>query len=249
MLVVLPVGPQDRAQAIRWLDWVEELGGIGTLRLMVACARAVPNPTELGRSYELYIPHDQDERGWPMSPNHMFKRVAQHITWGSNPEDYFWCEPDCIPLISGWLDLLDSEYRTCGRYFMGAQVKVEGTPEHMSGNAVYPKSIMERASNVIHADQAAFDVVAAEQIVGQAYWTKSIQHVWRKDGGRNFTFPDQASVDAMVSKEAIVFHQNKDGTLIERLREKRSPKQVEVPEAKPKKRQMRKKPASEDPAK
>ena len=252
MLVVLPVGPQDREQAVRWLDWVEELGGIGSHRLMVACARGVPNPTELGRSYELYIPHDQDERGWPMSPNHMFKRVAQHITWGPNPEAYFWCEPDCIPLVSGWIDLLDSEYRTCGQYFMGAQVKVEGTPEHMSGNAIYPKNIMARASNVIHADLAAFDVVGAEQIIGQAYWTKSIQHVWRKDEGRNFKFPDQASVDAMVSKEAVMFHQNKDGTLIERLRERRSPKKVEVvetPEVKPKKRRMRRKPRSEDPTK
>jgi len=250
MLVVLPVGPQDREQAIRWLNWVEELGGIGSHRLMVACARAVPNPTELSRNYELYIPHDQDERGWPMSPNHLFKRIAQHITWGPNPEAYFWCEPDCIPLVPGWLDLLDSEYRTCGQYFMGAQVKVEGTPEHMSGNAIYPKNVMERAFNLIHADLAAFDVVGAEQIVGQAHWTKSIQHVWRKDEGRNFTFPDQTSVDAMVSQEALLFHQNKDGTLIERLRERRMPKKVEaveIPEAKPKKRKMRRKPESENP--
>jgi hypothetical protein len=252
MLVVLPVGPQDREQAIRWLNWVEELGGIGSHRLMVACARRVSNPTELSRSYELYVPHDEDERGWPMSPNHLFKRVAQHITWSPNPEAYFWCEPDCIPLVPGWLDLLDSEYRTCGQYFMGAQVNIQGTPEHMSGNAIYPKNVMERAFNLIHADLAAFDVVGAEQIVGQAHWTKSIQHVWRKDEGRNFTFPDQASVDAMVSKEALVFHQNKDGTLIERLRERRSPKKVEVlttPEVKPKKRRMRRKPRSEDPTK
>jgi hypothetical protein len=111
---------------------------------------------------------------------------------------------------------------------------------------------MERAFNLVHADLAAFDVVGAEQIIGQAYWTKSIQHVWRKDEGRNFTFPDQASVDAMVSKEAVMFHQNKDGTLIERLRERRSPKKVEVPktpEVKPKKRRMRRKTGSEDPTK
>jgi len=220
MLVVLPVGPQDREQAVRWLNWVEELGGIGSHRLMVACARRVPNPTELSRKYELYVPHDEDERGWPMSPNHLFKRVVQHIAWGPNPEAFFWCEPDCIPLIPQWIDRLDSEYRECGQYFMGANVKVAGTPEHMSGNAIYPKNVMERAWNLIHADLAAFDVVGAEQIVGQAHWTKSIQHVWRKDQGRNFTFPDQASVDAMVSKEAVVFHQNKDGTLIERLRER-----------------------------
>jgi hypothetical protein len=135
---------------------------------------------------------------------------------------------------------------------MGAQVNVQGTPEHMSGNAIYPKNVMERAFNLIHADLAAFDVVGAEQIVGQAHWTKSIQHVWRKDEGRNFTFPDQVSVDSMVSKEALLFHQNKDGTLIERLRERRSPKKVEVAETleiKPKKRRMRRKPGSEDPTK
>jgi hypothetical protein len=54
----------------------------------------------------------------------------------------------------------------------------------------------------------------------------------------------------MVSKEALLFHQNKDGTLIERLRERRMPKKVEVveiPEAKPKKRKMRRKPESENP--
>jgi hypothetical protein len=185
-----------------------------------------------------------------MSPNHLFKRVVQHISWNPNPEAFFWCEPDCIPLLPGWLDFLDSEYRTCGQYFMGARVNVQGTPEHMSGNAIYPKEVGDRAWNLLHADLAAFDVVAAEQIVGQAHWTKSIQHVWRKDEGRNFTFPDQASVDAMVSKEAVVFHQNKDGTLIERLRERRSTKKVEVattPKVKPKKRRMRRKPGSENP--
>lgn len=222
MLVVLPVGPQDREQAIRWVNWVEELGGIGTHRLMVACARRVPNPTEISRHYELYVPHDEDERGWPMSPNHLFRRVAQHITWSPNPEAYFWCEPDCIPLIPGWIDRLESEYRSSGQYFMGANVKVNNTPEHMSGNAIYPKNVMERAFNIVHADLAAFDVVAAEQIVGQAHWTKLIQHVWKKEEGRNFTFPDQGSVDAMVSKDAVVFHQNKDGTLIQRLRERSS---------------------------
>jgi hypothetical protein len=53
----------------------------------------------------------------------------------------------------------------------------------------------------------------------------------------------------MVSKEALLFHQNKDGTLIERLRERRSPKKIEVaetPEVKPKKRRMRRKVGSED---
>ena len=237
MLVVLPVGPQDREQAIRWLNWVEELGGIGSHRLIVACARRVPNPTELSRSYGLYVPHDEDERGWPMSPNHLFKRVAQHITWSPNPEAYFWCEPDCIPLSPDWIDRLESEYRSSGQYFMGANVKVDNTPEHMSGNAIYPKNVMERAFNIVHADLAAFDVVAAEQIVGQAHWTNLIQHVWKKEEGRNFTFPDQASVDAMVSKDAVVFHQNKDGTLIERLRERlvvEKPDNKELPKEKAK---------------
>jgi hypothetical protein len=223
MLVVLPVGPQDREQAIRWINWVEELGGIGNHRLLVACARRVVNPNELSRTYELYVPHDEDERGWPMSPNHLFKRVLQHVTWSSKPEAFFWCEPDCIPLTPKWLDRLEAEYRNCRQPFMGANVKVDNTPEHMSGNAIYPMNAMERAYNLVHADLAAFDVVAAEQIIGQAHWTKLIQHVWQKDNGRNFTFPDQTSVDTMVSKDAVVFHQNKDGTLIQRLRERLVP--------------------------
>lgn len=220
MLVVLPVGPQDRAQAIRWVDWVEELGGIGSHRLMVACARRVPNPTEISRHYELYVPHDEDERGWPMSPNHLFRRVIQHITWTKNAEPFLWCEPDCIPLVRGWLDILEIEYQAGGKPFMGGRVLASNTPEHMTGNAIYGNNAMYLASNLVQADLAAFDVVAAEQIIGQAHWTDLIQHVWRKDNARNFIFPDQASVDAMVDKKAVLFHQNKDGTLIERLKER-----------------------------
>lgn len=221
MLVVLPVGPPDRDQAVRWVNWVKELGGLGAHRLIVACARRVANPQELvPEGHELYIPHDEDERGWPMSPNHLFKRVLQHVTWTKDGEPFLWCEPDCVPTKKGWLDLLEGEYRACGKPFMGAQVLVANTPEHMSGNAIYGKNAMYLATNLVQADRAAFDVVGAEQIIGQAHWTKLIQHVWRTDEGRNFKFPDQASVDAMVSKEASLFHQNKDGSLIERLRER-----------------------------
>ena len=252
MLVVLPVGPHDREQAVRWVKWVNELGGLGSHRLMVACARRVSNPNELvPAGHELYVPHDEDERGWPQSPNHLFRRVIQHITWTKEGEPFLWCEPDCIPTTKGWLDLIDGEYRACGKKFMGAQVLVGNTPEHMSGNGIYGKNAMYHAPHLVQADLAAFDVVAAEQIVGQAHWTTSVQHVWRKDEGRNFTFPDQASVDAMVSKSALLFHQNKDGTLIERLRErlfgKRAEPQVEAPVfPKIKKRRMRRKPGSED---
>lgn len=252
MLVVLPVGPHDREQAVRWVKWVSELGGFGSHRLLVACARRVANPNELvPTGHELYVPHDEDERGWPQSPNHLFKRVIQHITWTKDGEPFLWCEPDCIPTTKGWLDLLDGEYRACGKKFMGAQVLVGDTPEHMSGNAIYGKNAMYHAQYLVQADLAAFDVVAAEQIIGQAHWTTSIQHVWKKDEGRNFTFPDQASVDAMVSKGALLFHQNKDGTLIERLRErmfgKKEAPQVEAPVfPKVKKRRMRRKPASEN---
>jgi hypothetical protein len=251
MLVVLPVGPVDRDQAVRWLKWADELGGFGAHQLIVACAKRVANPTELvPAGQELYVPHDEDERGWPMSPNHLFRRVIQHVTWTKNAEPFLWCEPDCIPTTKGWLDLLEGEYRGCGKPFMGGRVVVGNTPEHMTGNAIYGKNAMYLANHLVQADMAAFDVVAAEQIVSQAHWTNSIQHVWRKDEGRNFTFPDQASVDAMVSKQALLFHQNKDGTLIERLREKLFGKKEETStpapaEVKPKKRRMRRKPGSE----
>ena len=221
MLVVLPVGPQDREQAVRWLDWVEELGGIGKHSLMVACAKKVPSPWELARGkYELFVPRDEDERGWPQSPNHLFKRVLQHITWTKNACPYLWCEPDCIPLKPNWVDALEIEFNACGKSFMGAQVLAPNVVEHMTGNAIYGHNAMMKAWNLVHAEAAAFDVVGAEQIIPQAHWTDLIQHVWKKEDGRNFVFPNQKSVDEMVNPKAVLFHQNKDGTLIERLRER-----------------------------
>lgn len=221
MLVVLPVGPHDRDQAERWIKWAEELGGFREHELLVACARRVSSPEELVRNrYGLYIPNDEDERGWPQSPNHLFKRVIQHITWTKEGEAFLWCEPDCIPLVDDWLDRLTTEYNSCGKPFMGARVLVDNTPEHMTGNAIYGKNAMYKAPYLVQAENAAFDVVAAEQIIGQAHWTDLIQHVWKKDDGRNFKFPDQDSVKKMVRENAVLFHQNKDGSLINRLREK-----------------------------
>ena len=221
MLLVLPTSHLDSSAAQRLLDWISEIGTpTEKHELIIAASRRVDISAFKSpfAKTSFFVPHDEDERGWPQSPNHLFKRLCQHITWDIK-RPFLWFEADCVPIVPSWIDQIEAEYNSCGQPFMGARVDYPPTPLHMSGNGVYPADVLHRSINICRLDKVAWDVSCAEDIVNQAHWTNLIQHIWRKE--RDFDFPDQESVKKVLKPSAVLFHQCKNSSFIDRLRERR----------------------------
>jgi hypothetical protein len=165
----------------------------------------------------------QDERGWPMSSNTLFLTCYNEIKRIGAP-CFLWIEADCVPLKPGWIDQMEGEYKHCGKPFMGC---VYQRPfSHLTGCAIYPNNIEQYNPKVTKGGYtSAWDVVNPNLTIAASCHTKLFQHVWGNHKHNIApTFPNQASLK-LLSSEAVLFHCCKDGSLIDRLRERRdSPK-------------------------
>lgn len=230
MLVVMPVCHREVKQANKLIDWIGELGGCGSHevlfavnKMLVAKEEHIPMLERLSkifRSSKLYEVSPEDERpGPPQMPhvyaaNNFFIRVNKDVINDHSDTPYLWLESDAIPLVPDWLDRIQTEYFACGKPFMGARVLYENTPEHMSGVAVY-RAIGRNAPDYVMAQNNAWDVVAASQILPKAHFTGLIQHDWKAA-----PFNSQADM-ARIRSGVVIYHQCKDLSLIDRLRESR----------------------------
>ncbi len=161
-----------------------------------------------------------DERGWPRSCNTMFLTAYHGIRKELGPQPFFWIEPDCTPIKSGWLDEFESEYKQTGKPFMGAVF--DQPVKHLTGCAIYPADIGKYNAAILSPGNKPWDVVNPEATLRNAHHTQKFQHVWG-DIARNIapTFPDQESL-RLVRPDALLFHRCKDFSLAERLREQRA---------------------------
>lgn len=162
-----------------------------------------------------YIPEKVREIGWPGSPNQMFSALMRHI---DGADDVLFIEPDVAPIRKDWFQRIEEEYETVarpsGKIFMGALVGWDQTGKpHMSGNAVYGRDWNRVAPLIAQATTEAWDTFACQQTMPHAHFTKLIQHVFN-----NPTIPDDLSI---LRKETVLFHQNKDGRLINLLNRNR----------------------------
>ncbi len=142
---------------------------------------------------------------------------------------WFWLEPDCVPLTRDWLDQIQAAYAECStrkppKYFLGGEVK---QPEHrMSGVGVYPCKVAEftRGLPFLSNNVAPWDQVLAQDFAPFVEYTPLIQNVWNWIPGDKESVPrfPQISSLSVIDPRAVLFHRCKDGSLIERLREKKA---------------------------
>ncbi len=221
---------RDRDQFIRWMNHVNELGGLGTHKLYTIHAFDCEPAPDIIPSVKL-TDADKIIGDWQSSsparsaaaPNSMFRTFAWYF-YLQKLGPWMFCEPDCIPLKKGWLDTLEAEYIRGGKPFMGAHVKIDRVPEHMSGNAIYPQNVPEVGGRILfptmwvndaangQAFELAFDVAGATDTLKQAHFTNLIQHRFRHPG-----FKNRAELDALIDPQAVVFHSNKDGSIYQFL--------------------------------
>ncbi len=238
MRVVISIAEHEQELAVRWLDWCIELGGTDGHSLWIIPSANVKMyiitkaRETFGGRVSIIKDEEQETSDWQVTeamrsaagPNSSFRQVAWDA-YMNKRGPYFWCELDCIPLRKDWLDRLEAEYKSCGKPFMGANVQIESVPEHLSGNAIYPTNIPEVAPTLVkrtewipkgqdRAYELAFDIAGAREVLPQSHFTNLIQHKFRFKG-----FESRYEFDAVIDKNAVVFHSDKKGTIFKYLRE------------------------------
>lgn len=234
MLVVFPYSTKDQSQASRLAKWIQEIGPYPNHRVLIVrdhrCDPFIDGDIfdalsqSFGQTNRKDVTDDAYDR-WPDSANVMFRNAAKHIEFTTkNP--FFWIEPDAIPLKEGWLDAIEAEYLRIGKPFMGDRVEVADVPLHMSGIGVYPGVMSAHAGLAYLAQDIAWDCAASAQIVPLAHFTNLVEHSWKRDATTkeylNVTFESWEQVEREISKESVIYHASKDGSLIRVLREQRN---------------------------
>ena len=239
MLVVLNYSHVDRQRALELLRWIGELGGAHGHELLLGLNRlSIGSESELVDEAKKHFdnvgvtaPPDEDERGWPYSPNHAWRHVVYWVRERIQ-KDFLWLEPDCVPLPlpNGklWIDEISKAWdaRPQGKHFMGCDVNVSGSKRHMSGIAVYPAKVVAFTRRMPELNGEAWDMFFAEEFFQFSHFTPLVQHVQHHPGYPDIpTFPTQESL-SIIRPETVLWHRCKDGSLIERLRERMPPKAI-----------------------
>jgi hypothetical protein len=231
LIVVLAACAKDAALMRKNLQWQIDLGGCKEFRAVCAFGGDLNDSVTsdilaLARRCYSFVwrfdyPRAKIEH-WPWGPNHAFRQTAHYMRTHKSP--WLWFEPDVIPLKRDWLKTLHSEYHRAGRKFMGTIVPEAG---HCNGAAIYPAdtpNLIPRT--MMMQSNMAWDALMQPEMINLCHNASHlIQHAWgRVDGrfhhllGESPSFPMPSDLYE-INPDAVVLHRNKDGTLIDRLRE------------------------------
>jgi hypothetical protein len=233
--VVIPFCRGDKDQAVRLLRWIAELGKVDARCYLIGPEACAPSGL-LSLAYKAFseaaawIDYEDIQCNWQhkdidmlksaVGPNSIFRQVAWNMNLqGLGP--WLFLEPDSVPVAPDWMEQLCAEYVSCKKSFMGDRVDESTHPGkigltlHMSGVAIYPQKVPALAPEAIRPSDVAFDMQGASQIVPQCHFSELIDHRFRAE-----SFHSQADVERRIDKRVVLFHASKDGSLIERIREK-----------------------------
>ena len=217
--MVLPVARFDWNLAKKWLRWCSWLESRSPSRYELViwvtpdltraqCAEllmaAKPINCRLERCSGL------KELGYFGTPNQVLHGVLRFCEREYPGRAILWCEADTVPMQPRWVNAILTEYRACGRPFLG-DVYREGPVPHSTGNAVYPPNWRQAAPMLesMGSEPRAFDSLCAHEILPRTHPAKTIQQIWRP------ALPMRSR--ALVRPSVALFHQCKDASLIDVL--------------------------------
>lgn len=232
MLCVFPVFAGDTFLLFNLLRWIKQLGPCpGHSALIVADAdlpwhhaKTIVDLAAESFDHTEFITNGQSVAGWIAGSNSLWVTAAKHCSIGSI-DGWLWLEPDAVPLCPGWLDALDKAFGATVSDFLagcypGNQPGVP--PVMMTGIAVYPDTAIAFYRDVAEA----FDVQLSRTAIDYVQPTNLIQQFWGQPGLPP-TFrdtikgaPRHAFGLGKLDPQAVIFHRDKSGTLIELLRAK-----------------------------
>lgn len=224
-VAVFPFHQGDYGRFVDLMGWMQELerGQIqGRAVLVAPCSmdRAMLSAAAARCPFTvveyIWTPFDLPREGWPTGTCWSFLTAAEYCR--RERLDFWLNEPDCIPLKPGWFDAIRAEYRACGRPYMGfIEPATNDYPRHLTGNAAYHHGVFHH----FRADKlgTAWDIAMADVLTPLAHATP----LFHQEFGPLDRPPTFHTVDDLrrIPKEAMVFHRNKDGSLIRVLREQK----------------------------
>jgi hypothetical protein len=227
VILVIAFCQKDKATTVRLANWLAELGGTSKHDLLLAFHEdTTPDPI-----HEILKPHFNHVGGFKISdPETTYPAIA-NIMWHECVKTvadqfnvpWFWMEPDAVPLVPDWLDRIEDEYLAAKKPFMLDRV-VTPTRSHNSGVGVYPGKVRDYTIRLWELSNIPWDVFLAEEFTPFAHHTGLIHdkfyRVWEDPNSGPPVFPDAESL-SIIEPGAVLFHRNKDGSLIDRLRESR----------------------------
>lgn len=213
----MAVCQKDVVQAlklIRWIGFLDERqgGNMKNHNLLVVANHHVSKRFILDHllftacrifgTVRCFVPDGEHEKGWPDSANFMFREAMLHATQMLG-EGVFWLEPDCAPITEDWyLRLIEEEESQPLTKFMGGRSTVGG--EHMTGIGYYDYEWWKGCGDIVHPPKRVpWDIHAWPMIKQSVKLTPLIQHRWGQS-------PSLAALDP----EAVLYHQDKTGVLI-----------------------------------
>lgn len=234
MLLALLTYENDIGATIRLLEWMEDLGGCQKHDLVIV-ADAATNWPQVdfalkvgGRIFKTthLVTNKKSVIGWIEGPKSLVLELFQYMS--QVDQATLLMDSDAIPLVPGWLDQIEMEYRQSGKPYMGHVFNCDqpGLPARlMSPIAVYPPDAIELKSAIEQGHH--WDVSMTEIVVPKCHETKLIHHLFG-EFLRPPTFAEKGIPGTDVFEPsniptgAVVFHRNKDGTLINLLRQRMS---------------------------
>lgn len=228
------------------LRWALELNPEGVKYNCLLSYETGTDPSEIRDLAARYFTRDILEneyspppiQGWPAAPNWAWQATARFMDDKKVNEPWFWWESDAVPLKPGWLDAIYDGYMQGGKRFAG---HIVDRMDHMNGVGIYPPDVRKRCHEAMMCRSAAWDYVLKDTITGDCTnLNHLIQHVWNireSDGaitngdGKPVTFSDWPSVERWMDFNCVLFHRQKDGTLIQRLREYREAERKRIEDA------------------
>lgn len=228
MLCLLPFCKYDQQAAFRLLEWIHKLGRCPNheILLLADCNVQWSDALYLLKQAQLtfkaarLVPTEKScDFPWPLSANMMFMAGAK-----AAGQPFFWLEPDAVPLKAKWLETLDSAYKKCGKPFMGPVMECTQPglpPRYMAGTACYPADALKYIEPMLRG--RAWDIDSADLVLPQAAHTDLIHHLWGEPSNPP-TFAEHNVPGTnmfclnQINPKAVVFHRNKDGSLIRLLK-------------------------------
>ncbi len=235
-VVVIPACDKDCVMAIKSLEWQYDMGACRNYRAVVArdggmnqwLGREVVDKAQLVYGSVDVFEYDPPQiPRWPYAANWAWQATAMFVE-DEIGKPWYWAEPDAVPLRPGWLDEWFGEYVKCGMPIMGSIVDGRG---HCNGTAIYPANMRTLSPAAMKSVDVAWDFVMREDTAHLVHHTDKMFHCWgivngmpHPYNGEAATFPTQKEVDMWIPKNAVIAHRSKDGTLIDRLRERMGPR-------------------------
>ncbi len=214
MIVAFSTCLRDHDLAVATLEWDYDLDGQLDYDCILSLGAGFDREPVILAANKLFrnvtVRESEAPDTWPNGKNWTFQQLVRYLHDKKNKQPFAWLEPDSIALKKGWLKTLEEEYEKGGKPFAGW---VHPTLNYMECVGIYPHNVMDYSQSAMLCRAGPWDMVAKDDIIPNCHRMNHLMQSVHSIDGFCPTFKDLS----MIQSGAVLFHRNKDGTLIEQL--------------------------------